>query len=46
MQNDNKNLFLYADPSVLHNPGKDEHPSRECHKVIARSVIEYIRNYE
>lgn len=46
MQEDNTQLFLNVDPSVKHDTRGDEHPSKECHEVIAQNVIRYIENYE
>jgi hypothetical protein len=46
MQEDNTHLFLNVDPSVKHDTRGDEHPSKECHEVIAQNVIRYIENYE
>lgn len=42
----NKHLFLNVDPSVKHDTRGDEHPSKECHEIIAQNVIRYIENYE
>lgn len=46
MQEDNTHLFLNVDPSVKHDTRGDEHPSKECHEIIAKNVIRYIENYE
>lgn len=46
MQDDNTHLFLNVDPSVKHDTRGDEHPSKECHEIIAQNVIRYIENYE
>lgn len=45
MQLRNDKLTIKYDPLTLHNTGEDYHPSREGHQVIARHVIEYIRNH-
>jgi hypothetical protein len=37
------NMRLDGDSSVLHHTGKDEHPSRECHRVIANSILNTIK---
>lgn len=39
-------LTVKYDPNTLHNTGDDYHPSKEGHEIIARHVIEYIRNHE
>lgn len=44
MQNANKELFLRDDPTVLHSPGNDEHPSKRCHKIIANAVLKKMKN--
>lgn len=44
MQNKNKKLFLRDDPTVKHAPGNDEHPSKECHEIIAKAILEKIKN--
>lgn len=46
MQMANTHLFLNVDPSVKHDTRGDEHPSKECHEVIAQNVIKHIENYE
>lgn len=38
------NLMLRNDPTVLHNPGSDEHPSKKCHQIISNSIIKHIYN--
>lgn len=37
-------LMLKNDPTVLHNPGNDEHPSKKCHQIISNSIINQICN--
>lgn len=44
MQEKNKELFLRNDTSTLHNPGNDEHPSKECHEIIAKSILKKYYN--
>lgn len=46
LQEDYKHFFIKNDPTKLHEDTYDEHPSKECHEVIAQNVIRYIENYE
>jgi hypothetical protein len=39
-----KHLMLRYDSNVIHNPGSDEHPSKECHEIIAQNIIEKYKN--
>lgn len=45
MQHKNPHLFLFKDPTIIHDAGGDEHPSKECHQIIAQNVIKYIESY-
>lgn len=44
LYNDYPELSLLNDPSVLHDAGTDEHPSKKCHEIIANSIIENIES--
>lgn len=44
LYNDYPELSLANDPSVLHFTGTDEHPSKKCHEIIAKSIIENIES--
>lgn len=35
-------LMLTKDPTVLHDPGSDSHPSKKCHEIISNSIIKHI----
>lgn len=37
-------LMLMNDKTVLHKTGLDMHPSKECHEVIAKSILEKYYN--
>lgn len=39
----NKELTIRFDPNVLHESGNDGHPSLECHRHIASSIINKIK---
>lgn len=36
---ENKNLSIKYDNSNFHNPPDDDHPSLECHKIIANNIL-------
>lgn len=37
-------MMLINDKTVLHNTGNDMHPSKECHEIIAKSILEKYYN--
>lgn len=45
LMDENKNLEIHKDYENFMNPPKDHHPSLLCHKIIADSIIEKIKNY-
>jgi hypothetical protein len=37
-------MMISNDTTVRHNPGIDMHPSKECHELIAKSILEKYKN--
>lgn len=36
-------LLIANDPTVIHDSGGDEHPSMECHRIIADSILKHLK---
>jgi hypothetical protein len=43
MMNENRHLHINSDIEHFEEPPKDHHPSKECHRIMAASVIKKIK---
>ena len=43
MMNENRHLHINSDIEYFEEPPKDHHPSKECHRIMAASVIKKIK---